>query len=232
VGADGLHSAVRAVMLGPERPRYSGYTCWRGLTGEFLHPAMPVGLLHHTHGPGVRVGAGYFDACRIYWWVTASREEGERDAPEGAKPGLRPLVAGWPSAIPEMIEASDEADILRNDVYDRPPAPRWGAGRVTLLGDAAHPMTPDLGQGACSAIEDGFALGRALDGVSDLEAGLRAYERARQPPTAQMQRASRRSGVLGQWSHPAAVACRELMLRSVPTPLLLQRFGRLWAFQG
>ena len=79
------------------------------------------------------------------------------------KGALLGLLRGWSGPVPALIEATEEPAILRTDIYDRdPPRKRWGEGRLTLLGDAAHPMTPDLGQGACQAIEDALELARCL----------------------------------------------------------------------
>jgi 2-polyprenyl-6-methoxyphenol hydroxylase-like FAD-dependent oxidoreductase len=88
--------------------------------------------------------------------------------------------AGFTEPVQRLIDATSEAAIFRTDVFDRPPDESWGRGRVTLLGDAAHPMTFAVGQGAAQALEDALAVGRALgEGSTDVEAALRAYERPR-----------------------------------------------------
>jgi 2-polyprenyl-6-methoxyphenol hydroxylase-like FAD-dependent oxidoreductase len=113
-----------------------------------------------------------------------------------------------------LIEATEEAAILRNDVYDRPALRRWSVGRVTLLGDAAHPMTPDMGQGACQAIEDAVILADCLAGPEDIAPSLRAYEARRIPRTSRVVRESRRAGTIAQWSNPLACTLRAALLRS------------------
>jgi 2-polyprenyl-6-methoxyphenol hydroxylase-like FAD-dependent oxidoreductase len=106
----------------------------------------------------------------------------------------------------ERIQATDMSAIYRREIVDRDPIKKSGSGRVTLLGDAAHAMTPNLGQGACQAIEDSVVLTRCLAANSDPVAALRAYEARRIPRTAPIVRRSRMIGELGQWTNP--IACR------------------------
>lgn len=100
-----------------------------------------------------------------------------------------------------MIAATSE--ILRNDIVDRPPIRAWGRGRITLLGEAAHPTPPNLGQGACQAIEDAVVLADQLRGGADVETALRTHERIRQPGTARITNESFRFGQICQWENPA-----------------------------
>ena len=133
VGADGLRSVVRSALFGPERPRYGGYTAWRAVT-RFDHARVTPG---ETWGRGRRFGQWGMTEGRVYWYATESVPEGEGDPPEGRKQGLLKLFRGWHEPVEDLIEATDESAILRNDVYDRPPLRHWSVGRVTLLGDAA-----------------------------------------------------------------------------------------------
>ena len=134
--------------------------------------------------------------------------------PQGRKRGLLDRFRGWHAPIGELVEATDESAILRNDIYDRPPLSRWVLGRATLLGDAAHPMTPDLGQGACQAIEDAVILADCLRDAADVPSALRAYEARRIPRTRRMMRESREAGWIAQWSNPLACRLREVLLSS------------------
>jgi len=104
---------------------------------------------------------------RVYWYATNIAPEGEGDSESQIKNTLSQLFRGWePIAAP--IGATPESAILRNDIYDPDPLSRWSCDRVTLLGDAAHPMTPNLGQGACQAIEDAVVLKRVSQAPSIL----------------------------------------------------------------
>ncbi len=97
---------------------------------------------------------------------------------------------------------------LRNDIYDRPPLRRWGEGPVTLLGDAAHPMTPNLGQGACQALEDAVVLGDCLRGADDMPRALRSYEARRIPRTTAIVERSWRLGRMAQWENALGCSLR------------------------
>ena len=119
----------------------------------------------------------------------------------------------WHEPIPELIDATLEQAIVRSCQYDRPPLRRWPAGRVGLVGDAAHPMLASLGQGACQAIEDAAALGDAVGATSDVTMALRAYGARRAPHAAAVVRRSHRAARLAHLRHPAAVAARDALLR-------------------
>ena len=120
---------------------------------------------------------------------------------------------------------------MRHDIYDRPPLRRWGAGRATLLGDAARPMTPSLGQGACQAIEDAVVLMKQLSAGGDVASALRAYEAARVRRTATLVLQSRRIGEVGQWQGPLSVAARDLLLKLVGPRLQARQLAAVVGYE-
>jgi 2-polyprenyl-6-methoxyphenol hydroxylase-like FAD-dependent oxidoreductase len=152
---------------------------------------------------------------RVCWYATRNSTPSQSDAPEGRKAEVSTLFKNWHWPIPALIEATNPADIIKNDARDRKPLKRWGDGRVTLLGDAAHPITPNVGQGACMAIEDAACLAKCLLASSDMKLGLRTYEALRGSRTAHMARQARRIGTIGQWENPWIVRGRDLMTRLV-----------------
>jgi 2-polyprenyl-6-methoxyphenol hydroxylase-like FAD-dependent oxidoreductase len=202
IGADGLHSAVRAACFGREAPRFGGYTAWRAIARFDIGRLTPG----ETWGRGRRFGQWGMSGGRAYWYATLTVPEGQGDPPQGRKRGLLDLFRGWHAPIEELIEATDEPAILRNDVYDRLPLPRWSVGAVSLVGDAAHPMMPDMGQGACQAIEDAVVLAACLARTGDVAGAPRASMSCRIPRTSRVVRESRRAGTIAQWSNP--LACR------------------------
>jgi len=210
VGADGLRSVVRESLFGPSQPQYAGYTTWRAITSFPLDQLMPG----ETWGRGQRFGQWGMTQGRVYWYATQSVPEGQGDPAQGRKRGLLDLFRGWHRPIEALIEATDESAILRNDVYDRPALAQWSIGRATLLGDAAHPMTPDMGQGACQAIEDAVILADCLRANPSVPQALRDYEAVRIPRTSRVVRESRQAGRIAQWSNPLACRFREALLRS------------------
>ncbi|MEK7814477.1 MAG: FAD-dependent monooxygenase, partial [Chloroflexota bacterium] len=231
VGADGLHSAVRAQLLGPERPRYAGYTCWRGIT-LYNDPALSGGISFVSWGRGREFGALSVGRGRVYWFGTTNAPEGSPDAAVGRKQEVLETFQGWHKPIEAMIEATEPPAILRNDVYDRKPVKRWGEGRVTLLGDAAHPMTPNLGQGACQAIEDAVVLARCLAGETGVVSALRQYEKDRWARTAYISRMSWWNGQMERWENPLACGLRNAVVRLLPAWLTRRLTARMWRFDG
>jgi 2-polyprenyl-6-methoxyphenol hydroxylase-like FAD-dependent oxidoreductase len=237
VGADGLHSTVRAGLFGPEKPRYAGYTAWRAVVrpGRGL---LPWGTGFESWGRGARFGCAHIGDGRVYWFATINAPEGEKDGPLGSpsapKAVLERHFGGWHHPVPALIAETDEEKIRRDDLYDREPlSGSWGRGRVTLLGDAAHPSTPNLGQGACQAIEDAVVLARGLkeaggrDASYDVPSALRRYEDLRRERTAWIVRRSRAVGRVGQIENPLLCGLRDAALRVTPTRLQLRQFERV-----
>jgi len=218
VAADGLHSRARAQLLGDGAPVYRGYTVWRGIT-KLEHAALLPETAMEVYGVGRRFGIGPVGLGRTGWWATANEPEGAAELPGEHRKKLLGLFGGWCAPVCELIEATQSEAIVRNATYDRPPAARWGEGRVMLLGDAAHPMTPNFGQGGCMAIEDAVVLARCLAKYGDARAALRAYEARRRARTARVTRYSLRYGAVGQWQSSAAVRLRAALLSSVPESL-------------
>lgn len=227
VGADGLRSAVRRQVLGDGEPVYRGYPVWRGVASA---GAVEWPALTETLGRGLRFGIVPIGGGRVAWWATANEPEGTDDAAEGRKAKLLRLFGDWHRPVPQLIDATPEDEILKNGTYDRPPVRRWGRGRVTLLGDAAHPTTPNFGQGGCMAIEDAAVLARCLTETEDVAAALRTFERRRYRRTAWITRESLRYGQIAQWQHAAAVRVREMIFRATPAAVARSTFGRMIAF--
>jgi 2-polyprenyl-6-methoxyphenol hydroxylase-like FAD-dependent oxidoreductase len=211
IGCDGIHSSVRAQLVGDGAPVYAGYTAYRGVT-RFDPARIQAG---EYWGRGARFGIAPLSGGRVYWFATRNAPANTRDTPAAIQARLLALFGNWCSPISDIIAATDPAAILHNDIADRPPLARWQVGRVTLLGDAAHPMTPNLGQGACQALEDAVVLANCLGGTPDLDSALRAYERQRIPRTSRIVLLSRRIGQVGQWQHPLACALRDALTRHV-----------------
>ena len=216
IGADGLHSVVRAALWGRDRTRYSGQTCYRGIAP--VAPAEPH-VLREVQGAGKRAAVCPLDEQRVYWWAAVNAPAATADAPAGRKRALLDEFGGWPFQVPEAIAVST-GTILRNDLVDRAPLKQWSQGRITLLGDAAHPMLPNLGQGACTAIEDGLVLARAVAQHGRTPRALEHYEAERIGRTTAVVRQSWNFGVPVRWEHPLAVRLREQLIRRTPSALL------------
>lgn len=215
VGADGIHSKIRSDLHGRQAPIYAGYTAWRGVV-DYQDGLLSQGGGFESWGRGTRFGCARMGGGRMYWFATRNAPEGGDDGPAGGRRTLLDMFRGWHEPIRELIAATPEEDIRRDDVYDRKPVKRWGEGRVTLLGDAAHPMTPNLGQGACQAIEDAFELAGCLRSEAKVEDALRLYEARRTRRTAAVVWLSRRMGQVGQLENPWLCRLRDAAAKRMP----------------
>jgi salicylate hydroxylase len=196
IGADGIRSAVRASLFGPDAPRFTGHIVWRGLVPT---DALPQGLIKPDmtawFGPNGTVVHYYVRRGEIVNWIAHYeadwREESwsvESDWREAAD-----AFAGWHPTLAELFSRTGRC--YKWALYDRDPLPRWTVGRATLLGDAAHPMLPYLAQGAAQAVEDGYVLADLLaQHRHDAVTALAAYEAARRPRTSRIQLHARRRG--------------------------------------
>jgi 2-polyprenyl-6-methoxyphenol hydroxylase-like FAD-dependent oxidoreductase len=217
IGADGLRSVIRQQLPGNPPVRYSGYTAWRAVVEFEGGRNLTIG---ETWGRGRRFGIIPMSRNRVYWFATSNAAEGERN-PEGrSKDMLSRLFHGWHDPIGALIEAAREDSILQNDIYDMNPLPSCVRGRVALLGDAAHAMTPNLGQGACQAIEDAIVLAACLRKNARVEPALVEYERRRMPRTRQFVLRSRRLGAFAQWENPILCWVRDTAMRATPTKMV------------
>lgn len=215
VGADGLHSVVRAALFGSTSPTYAGYTAWRGIA-PFPHERLLPG---ESWGCGARFGQVALRAGQAYWFAVTNAAAGADRPPAMIKPHLLEVFAAWHAPIPELIAATAVEQIIHTDIYDRAPLQHWSGGRITLLGDAAHPMTPNLGQGGCQALEDAVVVGRCLSETPDVALALRQYEARRLARTSAIVLQARRLGQVAQWSNPLACRLRDALLRRLPARL-------------
>ncbi|MFD3324366.1 FAD-dependent monooxygenase [Streptomyces sp. NPDC058701] len=219
VAADGIHSPLRRRHF-PDHPglRYSGETAWRTVLPA---DGAAVAAAAETWGRGERFGIVPLADGRTYVFATAvtpATDPGGRH-PEDARAELLSRFGAWHEPIPALLERIDPAAVLRHDLYDlAAPLPRYHRGRLAWLGDAAHAMTPNLGQGGCQAVEDAVVLAHLLSGAgtSGVPAALAAYSAARCARTDAVRVRSRRAGRVAAVTHPLAAAVRDLAVRAVP----------------
>jgi 2-polyprenyl-6-methoxyphenol hydroxylase-like FAD-dependent oxidoreductase len=213
IAADGIGSATRSALF-PGHPglRYAAFTTWRLLTGPVtVQPPMA-----ESWGRGTVFGVMPLSDGRVYCYAAAPAAPGGHADDELAE--LTRLFGQWHEPIPGLLAMARPADVLRHDVAELArPLPSFHRGRVALLGDAAHPMTPNLGQGACQALEDAAVISRlaAATGPGEVAALLGRYTALRLPRTTDVVRWSRRAGTMATWTSPAAVAVRDTAARVV-----------------
>ncbi len=215
IGADGIHSAVRESLFGPDAPHFTGCVCWRGLVPvDALPPALQDPDNVSWWGPNghvvhYRVRRG--ELVNFVAHINSDAWTEESWTHECDQAELIETYARWHPSLARLFESSER--YYKWALYDREPLTAWGRGRVTLLGDSAHPMLPYLGQGACMAIEDGCILAEAMARMpDDIEAALRIYERLRMPRTRRAQLGSRHRAKENHLASPIARLRRDLSL--------------------
>jgi len=195
IGADGMGSVVRRFVTGRvERPVYRGYLIWRGVA-DVLPAAYAAGDITEAWGKGERFGIMPIGDGKVCWYAT--RNQPDTASPQG-KAEILERFGGWHAPIAEVVAATRESAIVRTPALDRPTTWRWARGRVVLIGDAAHPMTPNLGQGTCQAVEDALALSRLLAGRGSIESAFRRFEKLRRARVAAIVIGARWTGRFAQ----------------------------------
>ncbi|MFF0531745.1 FAD-dependent monooxygenase [Nocardia amikacinitolerans] len=226
IGADGVRSVVReSVWPNAPEPRYAGYTAWRMITRplEFT----PDGS--ETWGRGERFGVVPLADGFAYLFATANAPEGQHSG-IGEFAEVQRRFGRWPDPIPAVLDAVDPDTVLRHDIYDLPALDTFARGRVVLLGDAAHAMTPNLGQGANQALEDAVTLAAML-GKHPIQAALTGYDRLRRTRTQTITRQSYRIGAVAQWSAPAAIWLRDNVIRIAPNRVISRSLDPVLTWQ-
>lgn len=222
IGADGLHSRVRDWLHESRPPRYAGHVCWRGLAALKAEP----GMFFETWGAGRRFGMAPCGDGHAYWYATSNARAGFR--PDDHRGELLRLFRGWHEPVTAAIEATEEC--LFHEIHDRQPLPSWGRGACTLLGDAAHPTTPNLGQGGGLALEDAVVLARCLGAFPDPAVAFRRYEDRRRGRTNEVVNLSARFGRMAQLGIPGLWKLRNRMVAALPSSDFKRRIKPLHCY--
>jgi 2-polyprenyl-6-methoxyphenol hydroxylase-like FAD-dependent oxidoreductase len=234
VGAEGVHSAVRSALFPHHaRPTYASYITWRAVVpAEAARGIAPHPGVVETWGRGRRFGVAPLPDGSVYWFYGESAPEGaQRDTTVADLAGW---LGDWPAPIPELLAATPSQALLRHDIYTLTTAlPSYRRGRVVLLGDAAHAITPDIGQGAALALEDAVTLAiRIGNATSDaeLDAGLDRYDHERRPRTQRLVRTSALIGRFAQAPTGLASTVRDAVAALLPARVYLNATASMFSW--
>lgn len=205
IGADGIHSNIRKQLFPLSRIRDTGQVCWRGVLPTHLSGIYPHEA-YEAWGKGKRFGFVRINEDSIYWFAVVNEKlVGTKELPE--------LFSDFHPHVLELIAQTQETQIIKNQIIDLKPIPSWHTGNICLMGDAAHATTPNLGQGACQAVEDAYALGQLFKSNKEPEAIFSHFEALRMKKAHFIVHTSWRMGKIAQWENSMAVGIRNGLLR-------------------
>ena len=230
VVADGAASRLRRALPRARPLRDQGYVGWRALVDR-APAGWSDGRVTETWGSGRRFGIAAVGGGRTYWYASANTDLIEPYNALSRRELLAGLFHGWHAPVEELIAASDDEAVLQHPIADSGPIASWSAwGRVAMLGDAAHPLTPNLGQGAAMALEDAWTLARCLATDRPIDKALKHYRQHRRGRVAVVWAASRLLGQVIQVTEPWQEALRAAVLRATPDRLASATLRRLFRF--
>lgn len=212
IAADGIHSVVRKALLPRSSVRYSGQTCWRGIT----RTNTAIDSFSEAWGPGSRFGIVPLKDGSIYWFAVVSAKQNDASLKAITRQQLAKRFEGYHEPVKQLIESTEEKSIIHNDLIDLEPIKQFAFDRVLLMGDAAHATTPNLGQGACMALEDAAAIGKCFENTSNPVEAFRLFETKRIARTTRIVNTSWKLGKAAQLSNPVLRSLRNVLLKNIP----------------
>jgi len=211
--ADGVHSMLRQQLLPNSIPRYAGYTCWRAVIDN---TSIRLEKGTETWGAKGRFGMTPLVGNKIYWYACINSSPNNPKYAQYKVADLQNHFASYHEIIPKILRETKDQDLLWHDIIDIAPINKFAFHRILLLGDAAHATTPNLGQGACQAIEDIAVLVDELKNQLTIEQAFANFEKRRLSRTAYITNTSWRIGKIAQWDNPLLIGIRNSIMRLLP----------------
>lgn len=212
--ADGIHSGIRKKLLPEVSPRYSGYTCWRGVVENRWN------IQHHaveTWGSKGRFGYVPIGNNKVYWFACKNAPIKDEMMSLFRISDLVDNFKSYTYPIPEILKDTSDADLILSDIVDLKPISQYAFNRILLLGDAAHATTPNLGQGACMAMEDALFVAEEINRqLENIVSAFKSFEQKRVPRAHYIVNTSFRLGKLAQWENPVLTKFRNMLFRLIP----------------
>ncbi len=224
LACDGIHSAIRSKLLPGVYPRYAGYTCWRAVVDT---PHLALNEATETWGTSGRFGIVPLPAGKIYWFACIPAAQNDQNLKNYTSRHLLNYFKDFHSPIPELLRHSQNEQLLWNDICDIKPLKRFAFGNILLLGDAAHATTPNMGQGACQAIEDAVILATEWQKTTRVTEAFRNFEQKRFARTNYITKQSRRIGQMAHIQNKFLAALRNTLFRRIPTGLQEKNLKKL-----
>ena len=231
LASDGLNSKVREQMINDGKAIFRGYMVWRGVL-DFTHKDVPENASIEIWGKGKRFGFLPMGNGRLGWWAAYNETPKNHQHMVGRKKKLVNMFRSFNSPASQIINATPEEDIFKSPVFDREPLLKWHEGKVLLIGDAAHPVTPNRWQGACLAIEDAASLASLMKSSPNLESAIHSFEANRIPRTTIIQKETLRHGEVGQWENKWAIRFRNYYVRKMSVEKSRQILDYMYLYEA
>lgn len=225
IAAEGIHSPVRQQLAPRSQPRYAGYTCWRAVTS---YPADPGMQASETWGTKGRFGIVPLVDDKVYWFACVSAKPNDPVLRAWNVKDLAENFKAYHAPIEPILNHTSDEQLLHNDICDIKPIRRYAYEKILLVGDAAHATTPNMGQGACQAIEDAACLAHLLAAGHDLAYAFVTLEKLRMKRTHWIINRSRSAGKLAQMTNPLVSRIRNQLLRTIPDRVNEQQLAFLY----
>jgi 2-polyprenyl-6-methoxyphenol hydroxylase-like FAD-dependent oxidoreductase len=215
IACDGINSKVRKKFLPECKPRYSGYTCWRAVI-DSLPPNFDWETVSETWGKDGRFGIVPLINNRVYWFACINAPQHDLSKKSYSAKDLQTNFKEYHPLIPQLLSLTKDSQLIWSDIIDLAPLKRFAFGNVVLMGDAAHATTPNMGQGACMAIEDAVILSNMLLSGGDVKSIFQQFETRRIGRTTKIVEDSWRLGKVAQVENSLLIGLRNTVLRLTP----------------
>lgn len=229
IAADGIRSIARNTVLPSSVLRYSGHTCWRGVAENDV--ALPLTKATETWGTASRFGLVPIEGNKIYWFAVKNAPCGSERMKAYTREDIQRDFAHYHAPVEHIISQTPPDDIIHSDVYDLKPVSHFAFGNMVLIGDAAHATTPNMGQGACQAIEDAVILADCITRHSVIAEAFKDFEQLRMKRVHGIVNRSWTMGKVGQLQNNALAGMRNILLRSLPSSLMRRQLEEVSEFK-
>lgn len=224
IGADGINSGVRHQLFPGAKKRYSGQTCWRGISHYPLEADFAnLGL--ELWGNQVRFGLSGIDTNRVYWFAVALDTPDQKDDPLLVKEKLHEMFSEFHPLVNKIISATSTDQVVRNDIYDLAPLPHWYEDTICLIGDAAHATTPNMGQGGAQAIEDAYYLSNLITQHPEKNV-FALFQQKREKKVKAIVKQSWTTGKMAHWKYGRGL--RNMLFSNVPKAFMKKKLMELY----
>jgi 2-polyprenyl-6-methoxyphenol hydroxylase-like FAD-dependent oxidoreductase len=215
IACDGIHSIIRKKLIPDSQPRYAGYTCWRAVIDK-LPNGLDMNVTSETWGNGARFGIAPLSKDRLYWFACLNAQLNDQAMRSFQIPDLLLHFSRFHSPVAEILKNTSTEKLIWGDILDIAPLKKFAFGNIVLLGDAAHATTPNMGQGACMAIEDAAVLANCFEDAETGELAFERFEQRRIKRTTKIVNTSEAIGKIAQLSNPVLAPLRNAAVRLTP----------------